>query len=155
MFKKKDLRDRDVVTYKNGWKRTFIGGKLISEEGVVSKTIDEYNENLENLSFGGPSKENDLNIVKVERPEKYETVYENKEILDEVEKRYLRGVIRPFRDKVKTIEKYVYSGGNASIDICTESSNSNWVIELQPFPKYEMYNGMKDNKKYTLEELGL
>lgn len=157
MFKKKDLKGGDVVTYRNGWKRTFIEGKLINEEGMISKTIDEYNENLENLSFGGPSKENDLNIVKVERPIKYQTVYEYKpEILDEAEKRYLKGVIRPFRDKVKTIKKQQEIRDNEEdksfIDISVDDDTD---IMLPYFDTDMMYKGMKTNKKYTLEELGL
>lgn len=151
MFKKKDLKDGDIVTYKNGWRRTFIGGKLISEEGVVSKTIDEYNENLENLSFGGPSKENELNIVNVERPIKYEVFYENKEILDEAEKRYLRGVIRPFRDKVKYIVLKSLCSNEAYISIKLEND----IINLPVFEINTMYKNMEKDKEYTLEELGL
>ena len=153
MFKKKDLKDGDIVTYKNGWRRTFIGGKLISEEGVVGKTIDEYNENLENLSFGGPYKENELNIVKVERPIKYEVFYENKEILDEAEKRYLRGVIRPFRDNVEIIRKlFLPTEGKYFIQIRYKDEPP---TNLPYFESKKMYKNMEDNKKYNLEKLGL
>lgn len=154
MFKKKDLKDGDVVTYRNGWKRTFIEGKLINEEGTISKTIDEYNENLENLSFGGPSKENDLNIVKVERPIKYQTVYEYKpEILDEAEKRYLKGVIRPFRSKVLQIaKKYDCFTELEYIKITIKDDAS---LEFPSFSKNTMYKNMEIDKKYTLEELEL
>lgn len=155
MFKKKDLKDGDIVTYRNGWKRTFIGGKLINEEGVISKTIDEYNENLENLSFGGPSKENELNIVKVERPVKYETIYEDKEILDEVEKRYLKGVIRPFRDKVKFIEKVTKSYNDNRESFINIDIDNDENIMLPYFDTYTMYKGMELGEKYTLKELGL
>ena len=153
MFKKKDLKDGDIVTYKNGWRRTFIGGKLISEEGVVSKTIDEYNGNLENLSFGGPSKENELNIVNVERPIKYEVFYENKEILDEAEKRYLRGVIRPFRDNVEIIGK-LFSPTKGKYYIQIRYKNEP-PTNLPYFESKEIYKNMETDKKYTLEELGL
>lgn len=44
-------------------------------------------------------------VLKVERPSKYETIYEVKEILDEKEKEYLSYVIRPFRDRVAYIKK--------------------------------------------------
>lgn len=50
MFKKKDLRDRDVVTYRNGWKRTFIDGKLIDEFGRRAKRINEYDDDLRNTT---------------------------------------------------------------------------------------------------------
>lgn len=156
-----EMLEKVEYTYED-LKKSPIGTKITFEnKEVLVKDEEDYFENvfkvreiknLHNL------KDNYLDlgkIIKIEEPT-YETVYESKtEILDEAEKRYLRGVIRPFRDKVKTIEKYIYSGGNASIDICTESSNSNWVIELQPFPKNKIYKNMEDNKKYTLEELGL
>ena len=44
-------------------------------------------------------------IIKIEEPE-YKTVYETEtEILDKAEKRYLRGIIVPFKDKVICIRK--------------------------------------------------
>lgn len=152
---KKEYTYEDLKKSPIGTKITFENGEvLVKDEEDYFENVFKVREikNLHNL------KDNYLDlgkIIKIEEPE-YKTVYGSKqEILDEAEKRYLRGVIRPFRDKVKTIEKYIYSGGNASIDICTESSNSNWVIELQPFPKNKIYKNMEDNKKYTLEELGL
>ena len=159
-FRGEELQRLDY-TYED-LKKSPIGTKLTFENGaVLVKDEESYFENVSrrrdiaNL-YNLKDNYSDLGkIMKIEEP-KYETVYERKqEILDEAEKRYLRGVIRPFRDRVKTIEKYIYSVGNASIYICTESSNSNWVIELQPFPKNKMYKNMEDNKKYTLEELGL
>ena len=74
-------------------------------------------------------------------------------ILDEVEKRYLRGVIRPFRDKVKSItkfadtrctEEYIYMVIEGPADAC-----------LPRFDGNTMYKGMELGKEYTLEELGL
>ena len=92
-------------------------------------------------------------IIKIEEPT-YTTVYEHKEeILDEAEKRYLKAVIRPFRDKVKYIAKY------HSTTICEEciliyiSNNPN--IMLPYFKEDSMYKGMESGKEYTLKELGL
>ena len=121
-----------------------------SEKKFENECYRFYIRDLENLCTRDFGK-----IIKIEEPE-YRTVYEyESEILDEVEKRYLRGVIRPFRDRVKIIRKFIYSGGNASIDISIDDSNTGWLIELLPFPKNEMYKGMEDNKEYTIEELGL
>ena len=80
---------------------------------------------------------------------------ESTEILDEAEKRYLRGVIRPFRDSVKSIEKFIFSTGDAKITIKIKSSENFWYISLPPFEKYKMYKNMEEDKEYTLEELGL
>lgn len=158
-FKEEEIQKVEY-TYED-LKKSPVGTKVTFEDGFIliklekdfykSNTFYRNNENLkglkDNINLG--------KIIKIEEPE-YQTVYESKpEILDEVEKRYLSNVIRPFRDRVKTISKFVYSGGNASIDISIDDNNTGWLIELLPFPKNEMYKGMEDNKKYTIEELGL
>lgn len=81
-------------------------------------------------------------------------VYEAKdEILDEVEKRYLREVIRPFRDKVDYIKKTSMGDGNQFIAISL--GNGDDETYLPTFKKDEMYLGMESNRRYSLEELGL
>lgn len=80
------------------------------------------------------------------------------DILDEVEKRYLRAVIRPFRSRVISISKCFYVFDNAyAIDIYTKSSVGNFGTEIMRLPLFrnEMYKGMENNKKYTLKELDL
>lgn len=77
---------------------------------------------------------------------------EHKEpILDDAEKRYLKGVIRPFRDQVKRITKYSReTGGKEYIIITTDCE--------MLFPDFEantMYKGMELDHWYTLKELGL
>ena len=75
-------------------------------------------------------------------------------ILDEVERKYLSGVIRPFRDKVYHILKcddIIFE----NICIITKYNNSDKITWLPPFEKGTMYKGMKTEIEYTLEELGL
>lgn len=139
-------------------KKSPIGTKVIFENGeVFVKDDKEYFENSE--AFRDDTDFENLKdnsgccgkIIKIEEPN-YTTVYEYKpEILDEAEKRYLKEVIRPFRDKVTYIRKFVCSTGDAKIDIVVE----NWYICLPTFPKNQMYKNMEDDKEYTLEELGL
>lgn len=74
-----------------------------------------------------------------------------KEILDETEKKYLNAVIRPFKDKVKYIEK-TYSSRREYIGIKIIKDST---IILPYFEKETMYKGMEVEKKYTLKELGL
>lgn len=74
-----------------------------------------------------------------------------KEILDETEKRYLKAVIRPFKNKVVNISKRLYFNGKCYIEIELDTDN----IRFPFFEPGAMYNGMKENKKYTLKELGL
>ena len=101
----------------------------------------------------------EYDIVKVERPVKYETVYERteeekKEILDKVEREYLKAVIKPFKENVKYIVK---------ADCCRSKIYEAIEISLENddcmfFPNFEkgtMYKGMKLDKRYTLEELGI
>ena len=73
------------------------------------------------------------------------------QILDDAEKRYLKGVIRPFRKSVISIEKSTIYGEGEAICIDTEKSD----IVLPPFEEGTMYEGMEVGREYTLEELGL
>lgn len=139
-------------------KKSPIGTKITFENGEVLVKDDDGNYSNKKRwrddsdLKGLKDKVNTLGkIIKIEEPE-YQTVYESKpEILDEAEKRYLRGVIKPFRGKVTYIKKFVYPTGDAKIDINVE----NWYTCLPLFPKNKMYKNMEEDKKYTLEELGL
>lgn len=143
-FTKSDLQNGDIVTYRDGQKRTVVCNKLINEDGTTTNYLTMYEDNL-------TYKDRQKDIVKVERPVQYETIFERKEeILDETEKRYLTNVIRPFRDKVESIVK------------CGNERREYIHIELKEdvvnFPYFEtntMYQGMEAGKDYTLEELGL
>ena len=72
------------------------------------------------------------------------------QILDDAERRYLKAVIRPFRDKVTAICK-VNDIESDYIIICLEFEN----LCLPDFPTGTMYKGMKKGHDYTIEELGL
>ena len=73
------------------------------------------------------------------------------QILDDAEKRYLSAVIRPFRDRVKYIEKIDCACEEYIIYI---QLNKDWAF-LPRFRTGTMYKGMKPDHAYTLEELGL
>ena len=76
---------------------------------------------------------------------------QEKEILDDTEKRYLKEVIRPFKNKINHISKEECYDGDCFIFIKLENEE----INLPYFKKGTMYNGMEEDKKYTLKELGL
>ena len=83
-----------------------------------------------------------------------------KPILDEVEKKYLWNIVKPFKNRVVDIYKSTsYMDEYAFIVICVKSINetrlSNEALLLPMFKRDDMYKNMKGNKKYTLEELGL
>lgn len=143
-FTKSDLKDGDIATDREGKKRTVSKGFLVDNFGAISLTY--FTENLKDTDG---LKEND--IVKVERPIKYETVFERKEeILDETEKRYLANVIKPFRHNVEYIKKFVYSSGIKQIKINVGGT----TVRLPEF-KNNMYEGMTPDREYSLKELGL
>ena len=75
---------------------------------------------------------------------------DKKEILDEVEKEYLKAVIKPFRKRMTCIKKSRYF--NYEFIILNLDNDG---IFLPGFKKGKMYKGMKEDKEYTLEELGL
>ena len=76
------------------------------------------------------------------------------QILDDTEKRYLAGVIRPFRDEIHEIAKRnVTSGKYQWIDFIGKDEYAGFY--LPNFKAGTMYKGMEVGRKYTLEELGL
>ena len=157
MFESKEYTYEDL-------KKSPIGTKIFFESGyILTKTKKDYYENEMFYRESGDLKglkDNCGNrllgkIIKIEEPE-YTKVYEAKvEILDDVVKRYLRGVIRPYLDRIKSIEKFIFSTGRAKITITVKDGNDYWYINLPPFEKDTMYKNMKDDEQYTLEELGL
>lgn len=77
-------------------------------------------------------------------------------ILNEVEKDYLSAVIKPFRDEVKFIKLPSYDRPNLTYTCIRMYDNcGNKIVRLPIFKKGTMYKGMKLDKNYTLEELGL
>lgn len=155
---------KDKYTHED-LKKASIGTKLIFENGYLIKFDNErvygvingiyYNGRLDYIILfmkGKVTDERFGKIIKIEKPI-YETVYEHKEeILDEEEKRYLRVVIRPFKNRVRGIEKISYSEEEEFITIIVKDDGD---INLPTFKRNTMYKGMEPNKEYTLEELGL
>lgn len=74
-------------------------------------------------------------------------------ILDDKEKEYLSAVIKPFKNRVKSINKVVYHNDLAFIRLTFDENDHVYFPHFRL--KSGMYKGMKNNKDYTLEELGL
>ena len=139
-FIKSDLKHGDKCTLKNG-QVVFVDKSSTYGFDSIDEQLRFFNDNV--------------SIVKVERPVKYETVFERKEeILDKTEKEYLANVIRPFRHKIKTIEKTtrISDSSLCYLNILLENND---MANLPDFKKNSMYKGMEVNKEYTLKELGL
>lgn len=78
-------------------------------------------------------------------------------ILDEIEEEYLSTVIKPFRNRVKSIYKSNVANGFYEY-ISIETVHSVEGTEFTSFPLFEnkkMYKNMELGKKYTLEDLEL
>ena len=142
-FTKKDLKDDDLVTLRNGQK-----GHYTHTGGVRGLSDSHIRNDLTNDGGMGEL----LDIVKVERPT-YTTLFERKEeILDEAEKRYLRGVIRPFRDRITSVKLYDVDKNTAYLIFDMKDDDS---FSLPNFKIGTMYKNMELRESYTLEELGL
>lgn len=84
-------------------------------------------------------------------------------ILDEVEKEYLRNVLKPFLYRgykiTVTKEKYFINPRKTAFNITIRLYKTEFddceFIELPLFHSSKMYTGMELNKEYTVEELGL
>lgn len=76
--------------------------------------------------------------------------YEEPKILDDAERRYLRNVILPFYNSVRSISKL--SNGNREF-ICIDLGEES--VMLPYFTAGTMYKNMKWQKEYTLRELDI
>ena len=146
-IRKSDLKDGDYCIFKNKERAIKFGGYVIMNRGTIS--LREYSKKLEH------NYDSNYDIVRIDRPTEYKTIYRNDEILDSTEKKYLAAVIAPFRDKVKNIAKIDKDNGQQYICICHYGGLYTENITLPYFKSGTMYVGMKSNKVYTLEELGL
>ena len=74
------------------------------------------------------------------------------QILDDAERRYLKAVIRPFRnEKLKIVKHSACNGSEEWLNFVSEKGS----FYLPNFKTGTMYKGMELDHLYTLEELGL
>lgn len=148
----KDLKKSPIgtkVTFENSL--TLVKTKCNRLENDMSLVYTDELTDLQNEGLG--------KIIKIEEPE-YRTVYEKeKEILDKEEKEYLSVVIKPFRNRVESIQKKYFLGKEyIKINIKAKIQGNSSLIDdilLPYFKQGTMYKGMKLQKEYTLKELGL
>lgn len=74
-----------------------------------------------------------------------------RDVLDNIERKYLSNIIAPFRNKFMYISKKASSVNQCYILIKLEDD----YICLPYFYRKSMYKGMVEGTKYTLDELGL
>ena len=78
-------------------------------------------------------------------------------ILNRKEREYLGAVIKPFEDRVSTIQKIAVNNKEYRIIICVTSKDKKtcYYINLPPFENDSMYKNMDEGKLYYLLDLGL
>lgn len=148
-FTKSDLKDGDIVTQRNNDKKIVCNNaEELKGLNIYTRLLLNYytNDLVDKDGYTG------FDIMKVERPVQYETIFEREEeILDETEKEYLKAVIRPFKNRVLGITKEECKNKQyIAIDIKNDSR-----IDLPVFEKDTMYRGMKVGYTYRLKELEL
>ena len=87
-------------------------------------------------------------------------IFTKPEVLDKVEKAYLGNIVKPFLKKYDTIEVVKYRGFFGRVEwleiyLDGDENGNGDVIEFPAFETGTMYKGMEEDKKYTVEELGL
>lgn len=140
---------------KNGYKFSNLFVRHLSNEERNKFVVRYNNEKIDYFEL------NECHISFNDSAYKKWLDMEHKEpILDDAEKRYLAGVIRPFRNKIKHIAKYGGRYHNYYYEYITVMYYVDEVLitysfGLPVFPEGTMYKGMEVGRKYTLEELGL
>lgn len=117
---------------------------------AISYKIYLYNKCIDTITIKNTS---GTNVMLVWLNKEYDP-----KILDDIEKKYLRGIINPFKDEVTDITKYWDSRGDRyfiCIHIRNRETNLVETICLPSFRVDTMYKGMLTNRAYRLEELGL
>lgn len=130
---------------KNGYKFSNLFVRRLSNEERNKFVVRYNNEKIDYFEL------NECHISFNDSAYKKWLDMEHKEpILDDVERKYLSAVIRPFRKSVRSIGK---AEALQHEMICIDTKNRYMVFP--PFDKGTMYKGMKTGWRYTLKELGL
>lgn len=92
-----------------------------------------------------------------DEPTRISDIY-NPQILDDIEREYLKTVLKPFYEKVVYVAKIIVPSVSGK-DGCSKErlfiAFSSEGFTLPEFDPGKMYSGMKLGKKYKLDELGI
>lgn len=128
--------------FRNRYGNLRIGERFNCHEGTVIDDylpITEFNHLFKDVKAGA-------------RP-----IYFRKQILDDVEREYLKTVFKPFASRIKCVKKQqckeMWEGNEYIRVIMTHPVADN--AQLPVFEEGTMYKGMMPNVAYTLEELGI
>ena len=118
--------------------RNLYGDLRIGEgfDGIDDYPLYEFNHLFKDVKAGA-------------RP-----IYFRKQILDDVEREYLKAVFKPFHHDIECVKKIRYRDDQFEFIEATMNDHEIGMV----FPDFEiakMYTGMNPDKAYTLEELGI
>lgn len=153
-FLKANLKNGDIITTRNGRKGIIENKRLIFVDGTPWMDMSNYTGGLKPVFLNDEG----FDIIEVKRPVKCKIVFERVEdgekgILDEAEKKYLKAVIKPFKNKIRTVCKVQMSLGDKEYLIIYLKNKD--YMTFSTFEKGTMYKKMERNEEYTLKELGL
>lgn len=90
-----------------------------------------------------------------DEPTRISDIYDP-QVLDDVERKYLKMVLKPFHDKVTCVEKlHSYTIGGTYNNEFLHIKLCDGEFTFPDFNREKMYTGMELSKKYTLKELGI
>lgn len=139
------MKETNLQHYKKELKKMF--NENYKEPGnIIFEIRKKIDESIKSDRYYSPSTYTDDILEWMAQPYK-------KPILDEVEKKYLSAVIKPFRKKVKHIA--IWDTCNGSKHFVHIKLYDEDCTNLPNFKPNAMYKGMELHKEYTLEELGL
>ena len=129
----------------------------------LRRNVMEFDKESKELKFGwlygihesGIPIINLINRVVLDRSATIKLVVEyNTEILDETEKKYLKNLLRPFKNRDVVITKSsTYANGRKEEYLHIGMDNYDTEIFLPNFKANTMYKGMELDIDYTLQEL--
>lgn len=79
------------------------------------------------------------------------------DVLDDVEKEYLKSALAPFKNRITGIKKMSITNGNRIVvHVMDERTGEIDALVFPWFSRHSnMYAGMKEEREYTLKELGI
>lgn len=100
-FTKDDLKEGDIVTLRNGDRLIYANGEFTDCSDDNDNYLEYLSELEKNLTYEGNHRDND--IVKVERPTGYNTLFERQE--EEVKEMTLKEVCEKLGYEIKIVKE--------------------------------------------------
>ena len=135
-------------------------GLKLGEEFTIKGVNSSYRFKLTAIglmsSWKNSSKWNSSGLLEDFITGQYQISKKTNSVLDAAEKKYLTNIIKPFKDQVIAIATRSANYGEF-IDIMIDEGEIGDCgnIYLPYFKPDSMYKGMKVNREYTLDQLGL